>query len=399
MNGRMLRAAAEPLALRCKAWQGDPLAALMTSGKNVLPYPLYERIREQSCVRSSLGAYVTARHDIVSAALRDKRFSTAHRPGIPSLLSMDGTEHARIRKLASGAFTPQKVALLEPDIRKIVSALLHDAGKRGTFDLIDALAYPLPVAVICRMLDVPAEDEARFRDWGRALVPSLEPRARRSAVRKIIQARQELEAYLRELVRIKRGMTGNSSLLSVLMQAHEGDNLTEGELVSLLLLLLIAGFETTVNLIGNGTAALLSTPGAWEELRSSPALIPNAVEELLRYDSPVQRTTRITTDSVRAGNMTIPRGAYVVLLLGGANRDPEIFERPDELQLARANARQHLSFGSGSHYCLGAGLARLEAQMVFEELSLRFPDLALTGKAQRKSLRVLRGYETLPVRG
>jgi cytochrome P450 len=407
----------EPAVLSVYRWRGDPLARWMRPDAKADPYPLYEAIRERGMLRSRLGPWVTASHATVSAILRDRRFSSSpvhasgYRPpryadgdpraALPAadLLTLDPPDHTRIRRLVSGAFTPNAVAGLEPFIRDTAGRLLARADPAG-FDLIAGLAFPLPIAVICRLLGVPAADQARFRDWGHDLAASLDPATARAARADSRAAELALTAYLHDLV-AKRRAAPDATILSALIAAEEdGDRLTAAELVGTALLLLVAGFETTVNLIGNGTAALLAEPGReqWHRLADEPALVPGAVEELLRYDSPVQMTSRTATEDVEAGGTLVRKGTPVIVAIGGANRDPAVFDQPAALRIGRPDAARHLSFSLGMHHCLGAGLARLEGRIAFEELTRRFPDLAPAGTPVRRPQLVLRGYETLPVR-
>ncbi len=323
LRQHMMRRVVEPAAIRYYQWRGDPLARLMRPQTKTDPYPLYADIRRRGLVRSALGPWMTADHAAAESILRDRRFSSSpvhqrgYRPpaypaGDPraelpaaDLLTMDPPDHTRIRRLVSGAFTPKAIAGLEPWIREVTGRLLTSADAAAGFDLIDALAFPLPIAVICHLLGVPAEDQASFRAWGHDVGTTLD-----SAGTVESQSRSSelaLTAYLRDLVR-KRRADPDDSLLSALVAAkEEGDRLSSDELVSTALLLLVAGFETTVNLIGNGTVALLGEQEQWGRLREEPALVPAAVEELLRYDSPVQMTSRIATEDIDVGGVRIPR--------------------------------------------------------------------------------------------
>jgi cytochrome P450 len=410
----LMRRVVEPSAVRFYQWRGDPVARWMHPKTKANPYALYEEIRPRGFVRSGLGACATVSYATAERILRDRRFSSSpthqrgYRPppypdGDPraelpdSLLFLDPPDHTRLRRLVSSAFTPRAIADLEAPIRDITGRLLDEAGPAG-FDLIETLAFPLPIAVICRLLGVPAEDQDRFRAWGHDVAATLEPQTRRAAESDRRTAELALTAYLQDLV-AKRRAEPDDSLLSALIAAEEeGDRLTSAELVSTALLLLVAGFETTVNLIGNGTVALLRDREQWRRLCENPGLIPGAVEELLRYDSPVQASRRITLEPVTVGGVTIPAGAFVMASLGSANRD-ERFWGPDaaELNLRRENARQHVSFGAGPHHCLGASLARLEACIAFERLTARFPDLALDGDVVWNGRINLRGPAHLPV--
>jgi cytochrome P450 len=408
----------EPTVIRFYQWRGDPLARWLRPEWKADPYPLYAEIRKRDWVRSRLGVWLTARHATTEAILRDRRFSASpvHQRGYQprsypegdpraelsedSMLTMDPPDHTRIRRLVSGAFTPKAIAGLEPRIREVTARLLDDidANAKPGFDLIDALAFPLPIAVICHLLGVPAEDQDKFRIWGHDVAASLEPTTTRAARSESRESELALTAYLRDLV-VKRRANPDDTILSALIAAEEeGDRLTEAELVDTALLLLVAGFETTVNLIGNGTVALLGEPGQWQRLRAEPALIPGAVEELLRYDSPVQMTSRIATEDVDVDGMVIKQGQPVIVAIGGANRDPGVFDQPDRLRIDRENASRHLSFSFGIHHCLGAGLARLEGRIAFEELTRRYSTLELAGTPTRRPFIVLRGYESIPVR-
>jgi cytochrome P450 len=406
----------EPAVIGWHSWRGDPLARWMRPAAKADPYPLYAAVRERGLARSRLGPWVTAGHATASAVLRDRRFSSApshqrgysppeYEPGDPraglpqDLLTLDPPDHTRIRRLVSGAFTPKVVAALEPFVRAEAARLLDAAGPGG-FDLIGALAFPLPMTVICRLLGVPAEDQAAFRAWGRQVAATLEPRTARAARGEPFTAQLALTAYLRDLV-ARRRADPDGSLLSALIAAEEdGERLTPAELVATALLVLVAGFETTVNLVGNGTVALLSEPGReqWRALAGDPALAPGAVEELLRYDSPVQLTSRTATEDADVGGTLIPAGTQVITAIGGANRDPDAFADPDRLDITRPDAARHLSFSLGIHHCLGAALARLEGRVALQELAGRHPGLELAAPPVRRPLLVLRGYQSVPVR-
>src|ERR1700722_16786896 len=273
----LMRRVVEPAVVRWYQWRGDPLALWMRPESKTDPYPMYEQLRRADLVQSGLGAWVTVSHATAEAILRDRRFSPSpthlpryrppsYPPGDPradlpaaDLLTLDPPDHTRIRRLVSGAFTPKAIAALEPWIREVAAGLLDQADSSG-FDLIDTLAFPLPIAVICHLLGVPAEDQASFRAWGHDVAATLEPQTSGAALSQSRAAEVALTGYLRDLVS-KRRADPDDSLLSALITAEEdGDTLTSAELVSTALLLLVAGFETTVNLIGNGTVALLTAP-------------------------------------------------------------------------------------------------------------------------------------------
>ncbi len=416
LAGHALRRVVESSVVRFCQWRGDPVARLLRPDTKADPYPLYADLRRRGLVRSPLGSWATASHETAANVLRDQRFSSSPRhqrgyrpPVYPAgdpraelpaadLLTMDPPDHSRLRRLVSGTFSARAIADLEPWIRDLTGRLLSPLDAVAGFDLISALAFPLPIAVICHLLGVPAQDQESFRAWGHDLAATLEPAAAPSAESQTRSSELALTAYLRELVR-KHRADPDDSLLSALVAAEEdGDRLSSAELVSTALLLLVAGFETTVNLIGNGTVALLRDREQWERLRDDPALVPAAVEELLRYDSPVQATSRIATQDVEVDGAVIPRGASIIVAIGGANRDPRVFDQPDRLRIDRPNASRHLAFSAGIHHCLGAALARLEARIAVEELTRRYPGLELAGTPVRRPLLVLRGFESVPVR-
>jgi cytochrome P450 len=311
---------------------------------------------------------------------------------------MDPPDHTRLRRLVAGAFTPRAIAGLEPWIREVTVRLLTAVDGAAGFDLIDALAFPLPIAVICHLLGVPAEDQAQFRAWGHDVAATLDPQTAAAAQAQTRAAELALTGYLQDLVRERRANPDGSILSSLIAAEEEGDRLSSGEVVSTALLLLIAGFETTVNLIGNGTVALLADPGNWDRLRQDPALVPAAIEEMLRYDSPVQLTSRIAAEDVEVGGSVIAAGRAVIVFIGGANRDPGVFEQPDEFRIDRPDPGRHLSFSLGIHHCLGAWLARLEGRIAIEELTRRYPALELAARPARRPLLVLRGFQSVPVR-
>ena len=406
----------EPAVLRLCQWRGDPVARMMLPATKADPYPLYARLRQRGLVRSPLGVFAAADHATVASILRDRRFSSSpvhqrgYRPpsypaGDPraelpaeSLLTMDPPDHTRLRRLVAGAFTPRAIAGLEPWIREVTIRLLTAADGAAGFDLIDALAFPLPIAVICHLLGVPAEDQAQFRAWGRDVAATLDPQTAATTQAETYAAEVALTGYLEDLVRERRANPDDSILSALIAAEEEGDRLSSGELVSTALLLLIAGFETTVNLIGNGTVALLGDPDSWDRLRQEPARVPAAIEEMLRYDSPVQLTVRTATEDVEVGGSVIAAGRPVVVFIGGANRDPEVFEQPDEFLIDRPDPGRHLAFSLGTHHCLGNALARLEGRIAIEELTRRYPALELAAPPVRRPLLVLRGFESVPVR-
>ena len=317
------------------------------------------------------------------------------------MLFLDPPEHTRLRSLVSKAFTPKMVERLRARIQRIVDERLDAVVARGDgrMDVVTDLAYPLPVVIICELLGIPPEDHATFQAWSSELAASIDPDPLITPEQQVrINAAGEafLEYFAALIERRRRSLSDD--LLSALIEAEEGgDRLSEEELLGTALFLLIAGHETTVNLIGNGALALLRNRDQLERLRDNPTLDHHAVEELLRFDSPVQLTQRITLDEYQVGDVTIPKGQNLVPLLGAANHDPAEFAEPDRLDLGRKNANRHLAFGGGHHFCLGAALARLEGEVAIPSLVRRFRNLELAGSPERRDTFTLRGLTHLPV--
>jgi cytochrome P450 len=378
------------------------------------PYPTYHRLRAEAPVyQSPLGFWVLTRYEDVVASLRDPRFVkepiasyVASRLGSPTpgagmaMLDRDPPDHTRLRGLVNKAFTPRVVEVLRPRIQKFVDDLLDRVEGKSSMDLIEDFAYPIPVVVICEMLGVPVADRDRFRTWGldiaRGLDAILLPLDSDVAI-KSRAARTALAEYFRELIADRRA-SPRADLLSDLIAAEEaGDKLNEEELLATCILLLVAGHETTVNLIGNGTLALLRHPAELKRLRDNPGLITTAVEELLRFDGPVQRTARMPSEDVTIGGRTIAKNDLVMPFIGAADRDPAQFPDPDRLDITRTDNR-HIAFGWGIHFCLGAPLARVEGQIAINSLLQRLPKLALaTDRPEYRQSLTLRGLSTLPV--
>lgn len=310
------------------------------------------------------------------------------------MLNTDPPDHTRLRKLVAKAFTVRRVERMRPRVEAIAEDLLDGLAGAREVDLLAEFAFPLPITVICELLGVPEMDRAAFREWSTGIVTATSPEALGAAAGAMVD-------YLTRLVGAKRE-TPEDDLLSALVQARdEGDRLDGTELVSMAFLLLVAGHETTVNLLGNGLLALHRAPEQLAALRADPGLVPAAVEELLRFDGPVNlATVRFTHRDTVIGSARVPAGRFVLLSLGSANRDPERFADADELRLAR-DATGHLAFGHGAHHCLGAPLARMEIEVALTALLRRFPDLRVVeGEAPprwRDSM-LIRGVETLRVR-
>jgi cytochrome P450 len=401
----------------------DLLLPLRSAGSLENPYPIYSVIRTVRPVLqvpipdwNGPGMWMLTRYRDVHGALRDPRFSVERiraplvrdnltrmpeflrqsAQGLRSMLIMDPPDHTRVRKLVNKAFTPKRIAALRGHIEALVATLLDEAAERGRFDVIHDLAEPLPAIVIAELLGVPTEDHRQFREWSSALISGMASQsgeARENAT----AAGRRIFGYLADIIADRR-RAPREDLISAMIQAQEErDALTDAELLATSNLLLLAGHETTTNLIGNGMLALLREPDEWRRLCAQPDLLPSAIEELLRFDGPVQATLRVALEDVVIDEHVIPEGSLVLTSIGAANHDPAVFTNPDRLDLAR-DPNPHLAFGFGTHFCLGAPLARLEAQLAFEALTRRFPKLALADDRPAYRLNpVLRGLVRLEV--
>jgi cytochrome P450 len=377
------------------------------------PYPHYERFRgPDPLLRVADTIWFALGHAGVTALLRHPKMSTDESHATTeigqsgpnaiksqSLLFMDPPDHTRLRNLVARAFTPRRIEGLRAATEAITTELLDSMEADGRpVDLIQAFAYPLPVRVICRLLGIPEADEAVFTGWSRGIARSLDPTILRSPEidAAIDQARSELRAYLGDLLAFRRNTPGDDLLSGLAAVDADGDRISSGEVLSLAVLLLVAGHETTVNLIGNGVLALLRAPDQLALLRRSPERMDGAVDELLRFDGPVQITQRIATEDMEVVGCKVRRGDEILLVLGAANRDPAVFAEPHRLDIAR-DARRHVGFGGGIHHCLGAVLARMETQIALAALLDRFGRIDLAGVPARRPTFTLRGLESLPV--
>ena len=392
--------------------QADPFSPEHTDN----PHPVYDWLRENSPVRelrtpSGASVWLVTRYEDARQALNDPRLSKdeLRRQGVSvvrfvtdvearmnhHMLSADPPNHTRLRRLVSAAFTARRVEALRPRIQEIADRLLDDLAGVDEVDLLDAYAFPLPIQVICELLGVPLDDRDDFRAWSNAIVAGVQ------SGEQLFTAASAMVEYIGALIERKRAEPGDDLLSGLIAVQDGGDRLTEGELSSMVFLLLVAGHETTVNLIGNGVHALLTHPDQLARLRADPAPLPGAIEEFLRYEGPVETATlRITTEPVEIAGVTVPANQMVLVSLLAANRDGNRFAEPDQLDIGR-DGSQHVAFGHGIHYCLGAPLARMEGQIAIGTLLARFPHLALAAPADALTWRpglLLRGLTTLPVR-
>ncbi|HAQ22302.1 MAG TPA: cytochrome P450 [Acidimicrobiaceae bacterium] len=383
------------------------------------PYPTYAHLRDEDPVhRNALGVLIASRYDDVHQVLRDphtsvRRFETsedlpAHMKELrnrgedrpPSILGLDPPDHTRLRKLVQRTFTPRSVARMRERTVSIVDDLLNELAIRSDrgIDLIADYAFVIPFAVIHDMLGLPEADIVRVRAWSHALTQTLEPYLSPEQVDAAIKGGENMEAYLRDAIAWKRREPAEDLLTDLVQVEEEGDRMSEEELLSMTSLLFVAGHETTVNLIGNGTYALLRHPDQLELVCTDSSVDQTIADELLRYDSPVQTSGRRMMHNVEIAGVEVPAGEMVLTALGSANRDPRFWgDDADELIVTRADANRHVSFGSGVHHCLGAALARMEGEIAVTRLVRRFPDLALAGEPTYNARIILRGHEVLPI--
>jgi cytochrome P450 len=384
------------------------------------PYPLYARLREVTAATPTpLGSILVTRYQPVDRVLRSSAFRSprgyrdADDPAGPRrfdpagaltlhrrhwILFQSGETHARLRRLITKVFTPRAVRELAPRIEAIVDALLAPALERGSMEVIDDLAFPLPSTVICELLGVPPADRDVNRAWATATAPTLDPICSDAQVAAAEQAMTEWDAYMRAFLAERRARPGHALIDAMLAVEDEGSRLSEDEIAANATFLFAAGHETTTNLIGNGLHALLRNPDQLAVLRREPALVENAIEELLRFDSPVQFTGRVALEPTEIEGEPVAPGIVVMLALGSANRDPRRYRDPDSLDVRRSDVKP-LSFGGGPHYCVGAALARLEGRIAFDRLlgRTRGIELATDRIAWRPTLN-LRALERLDVR-
>ncbi|MGH2590811.1 MAG: cytochrome P450 [Actinomycetota bacterium] len=385
------------------------------------PYPTYAELRADAPVLydEATDHWLVSRYEDVNALLRDRRFGRTYhhlatnaemgRPDEPEwhapfwnliragILDMEPPDHTRVRRLVAKAFTPRYVEGLRPMVQRITDSLVDEVSGAGEFDMLPTIAEPLPVTVIAEMLGVPEQDRVHLRPWSADICKMYELNPPLESQKDAVRASGEFSQYLRELSRERRSAPRDDLISALTQVVDEGDKLTEDELIGTCVLILNAGHEATVNSTLIGWWTLFSHPDRLKELREDRSLLPAAVEELLRFDTPLQMFERWVLEPFELHGHQIPLGAELGLLFGSANRDPSVFERPDELDLAR-DPNPHLTFGNGIHFCLGAPLGRLELQTSFATAMDRFPHLELVEEPRWKPNYVIRGLDGLRVR-
>jgi cytochrome P450 len=381
------------------------------------PYPHYQHMLHNDVTWVDRGDWqdvIVTQHDHVSSLLRDPRMVREYRrenntwtppenwkPYFEMLgkwmLMRDPPHHTRLRGLVNKAFTPAAVNHLQDRIQTIADDLLDKAQKRGSFDLVSEYAFELPVNVIAEMLGVPTEHREQFKVWSNTLAAALDFNNDSAVLDRAATAAGEMTTFMRELIATKHANPTKDILTGLVKAEQDGDTLSEDEVIATCGLLLFAGHETTVNLIGNGTLALLRHPQQLALLQRKPELIASAVEEVLRYESPVQATSRIAAEDIPVGDAVLPQGREILLIIGAANRDPRHFTQPETFDITR-NEAKHLAFGGGIHYCVGAPLARMEGQIGIGSLFQRLPNLKLEADSPEwRDNYILRGLKALPV--
>ncbi|MET7697091.1 cytochrome P450 [Streptomyces sp. NPDC005485] len=384
------------------------------------PYPAYAELRAQGRVHyyEPTGQWLVPHHADVSALLRDRRLGRTYqhrfthedfgRTAPPpeqepfhvlndhGMLDLEPPDHTRIRRLVSKAFTPRTVEQLKPYVHKLANDLVAGLVEAGGGDLLTDVAEPLPVAVIAEMLGIPESDRAPLRPWSADICGMYELNPSEETAARAVRASVEFSEYLRELIEVRRKEPGEDLISGLIAAYDEGDRLTEQEMISTCVLLLNAGHEATVNSTVNGWWTLFRHPDQLAALRADHTLVPSAVEELMRYDTPLQLFERWVLDDIEIAGTTIPRGSEIAMLFGSANHDPEVFQDPERLDLTRAD-NPHISFSAGIHYCIGAPLARIELAASMTALLTKAPTLSLAAEPGRKPNFVIRGLEGLSV--
>ena len=365
------------------------------------PYEIYELLRKKDPVHRMrlISAWTLTEYEDAQTVLLDhRRFSSGDNKleyaPYRTMLDLDPPDHTRLRSLVSKAFTPRAVSELGPRIQQIVGELLDEVAGKDRFDLISDFAFPLPVIVIAEMLGIPAQDRDRFNVWSNDIALAVEPILSKEEIIRLERSSDELVEYFEDIIELRRQDPQDDMLSALLAAEDEGDRLSHDELLGTLMLLLVAGNETTRSLIGNGMLALLKNPGQLQRLREDSELLDTAIDEMLRYDSPVQFIIRVVLEDMEFRGKSLRAGQRVMILVGAANRDPKVFAQPEVLDISREE-KSHLSFGRGIHYCLGSPLALLESRIAFAGLLERFPSIRLLAEPVYRDQMVLRGVESL----
>lgn len=382
-----------------------PFARLRFAPGRQDPYPIYEQIRaEGSFITTPMGNLATVDHAVCKEILRSRRWGVQPEGQLPpqdfdlSFLDRNPPDHTRMRRIVAPAFSPRRITELRAGVEKAVDGLLDDADARGELDLIEAFASPLPIAVISDLLGVPDADTAAFSRYGAALGSALAGLRSMRHARDVFAADRAIEKLFLDLFELRR-REPQDDLVSEIVAAEARGELAPAEMVPMCSLLLIAGFETTVNLVGNAVNALLDHPDQWAALVADPELAHAAIQETLRYDPPVHRTARVSFDDTELAGTAIASNRWVNVLIGGANRDPAVFADPDVFDITRTDGGDHLAFSSGIHHCVGRPLAELEATVAIQRLAERMPRLHRAGAVRRRNSTLIRGPLVLPVAG
>jgi cytochrome P450 len=384
----------------------DDLALLTLRPGRADPDAIYERMRARGPMNpTQMGNWATTSYQICDSILRDRRFGVGYKadrmPAAPegvnrSMVLMNPPDHTRLRKFAMPAFTPKAVAAYEPRIEKMAAQLLDTAARKGEFDLVPAFAAALPIVVISDLLGVPDADTAAFNRLGIIISSGFDGFRSMRHASQLKAARGELVAIFNRLLELRRHDPADDIISRV--ATAEGETIRPHEVLPLCLIMLIAGFETSTNMISNGVLQLLDNPEQWQTLKADPErMAPAVVEETLRYTPSVQATARIALESLELEGRQVNEGQLVVAMLAAANRDPEIYDQPLKFDITRKNPAPHLAFSTGIHYCLGAPLARLQGQIAFRQLAERFPNLRRNGPVVQRNATVMRGPRELPV--
>ena len=406
-SASLLRRLGAQGAVRVLAATGDPIAQLAALADTEQVHDVYERIRARGPVTvSRIGPVALTSHDLCADVLRRPEFGVQARsaraglylgPLAGSFVELDPPDHTRLRRLAAPAFRPREIRAWAPRVEAIMDGMLDRVAGRSRFDLTTDVAAPFPIAVIAELMGVPVDDPDRFAHLGHVVGLALDGASSADQLQQLARTADELADLFTRLAGERDRLPGDDVVGRLAAAWREGLT-TREEYVSSCSLLLLAGFETTVNLIGNGVAAMQRDRRVWQALVEDPGLAPAAVEETLRLESPLQMTSRINATDVEIAGRALPAGSYVLVLLAAAGRDPEVHPRPGTFRLDRTGEPEHLAFSGGIHYCLGAPLARLEGEVAFRALATRLPDLTLAGTPRRRTGLTLRGYESLPVR-